>query len=309
MRKMYLLIILILICPVISWATDDVGLSGPALTASLGRDSATVGSMVVLTLKYSLPEGAGFTAHPEIKGLEELTEVDREIGPDQIKIILLVDRLGSWKTGPISLSYVGKEGSNRKLSTGPVSLTVLSNLGDKPEQARLRPIQGIFPVKSLWLKYLPWAAGVLGLLLIVSILLWWYNRRRGKKRSITAMDPPHVRAKKEIEGLEAEGLFEKGQVKVYYFRFSEILRQYLESLRGFPAAEFTTEEIVSCISKEQDRNLVPLLRQADLVKFADTVPTTARKEEAVNAALSYIRKTSPVTDKDQIPDGPKGALQ
>ena len=308
MRKLYFLIIVILICPAISWAKEDVGLSGPGLTASLDRDSAVVGSMVVLTLKYRLPRRAGFASEPEIKGLEELTEVDREIGPDKITITLLVDRLGLWKTGPISLAYLDKGENPRTLNTEPVSLTVVSNLGEKPEEARLRPIKGIFPTRPLWLKYVPWAAGLLVFLLIVSTLVWWYNRRRGKN-SIKAMDPPHIRAKKEIEELEGAGLFEKGHVKAYFFRFSEILRHYLESLRGFPAAEFTTEEIVSCISKEQDRNLVPLLRQADLVKFADTVPTAARKEEAVSAALSYIRETSPATDKDHMPDGSKGALQ
>ena len=74
MRKLYLLIILILICPAISWAKEDVRPSGPGLTASLDRDSAVVGSMVVLTLKYRLPQRAGFASEPEIKGLEELTE-------------------------------------------------------------------------------------------------------------------------------------------------------------------------------------------------------------------------------------------
>ena len=309
MRKLYLLIALILICPAISWAKDDVRLSGPGLTAALDRDSAVVGSMVVLTLTYRLPERAGFASEPEIKGFEELTEVDRVLGPDKITITLLVDRLGLWKTGPISLAYLDKDETPRTLNAKPVSLTVLSNLGEKLEEARLRPIQGIFPIKPMWLRYLPWAAGLLVLLLVVSVLLWWYKRRRGKRRSITAMDPPHVRAKKEMEGLEAERLFETGHVKSYFFRFSEILRRYLESLRGFPAAEFTTEEIVVCISKELDRNLVPLLRQADLVKFADAVPTAARKEEALNAAFSYIRETSPATDNDHIPDGSKGAGQ
>jgi len=308
MRKLYFLIILILVCPVILWANDEVRFSGPGVIASLDRDSAGVGSMVVLTLKYRLPDRAGFASEPEIKGLEELTEVDREIGPDRITITLLVDRLGLWKTGPISLAYLDKDENPRTLNTEPVSLTVLSNLGEKPEEARLRPIQGIFPTKPMWLRYLPWAAGLLVLLLIVAALLWWYNRRRGKN-SIRAVEPPHIRAKKEIDELEGAGLFEKGHVKAYYFRFSEILRQYLESLRGFPAAEFTTEEIANYIVKEQDRGLIPLLRQADLVKFADTVPTAARKEEAVNAAFSYIRETSPATDKDHIPDGSKGALQ
>jgi hypothetical protein len=307
--RVFLFVLLAIpIYPAMLWSQDDTIDSGPGLTASLDRDSALVGSMVVLTLKYRLPHGAGFASEPEIKGLEELTEVDREIGPDQIKITLLVDRLGLWKTWPISLAYLDKDENPRTLNTEPVSLTVLSNLGEKPEEARLRPIQGIFPTRSLWLKYIPWAAGLLVLLVIVSTLLWWYRRRRGKT-SIKAMDPPHIRAEKEIEELEGAGLFEKGDVKAYYFRFSEILRQYLESLRGFPAAEFTTEEIATCIVKEQDRRLIPLLRQADLVKFADTVPTAARKEEAVNAAFSFIRETSPATDKDHMPDGSKGVLR
>ncbi len=306
MRKLYFLIILILIYPAISWAKEDVRFSGPGLTASLDRDSAVVGSMVVLTLTYRLPHRAGFASEPEIKGLEELTEVDREIGPDKIEITLLVDRLGSWKTGPISLAYLDKNENPRTLHAEPVSLTVLSNLGEKPEEARLRPIQGIFPTKPLWLKYIPWAAGLLILLLIALTFLYWYKRRR-EKNSIMAADPPHIKAKKEIEELEGEGLFEKGHVKAYYFRFSEILRQYLESLRGFPAAEFTTEEIANHIVKEQDRSLIPLLRQADLVKFADTVPTAARKEEAINAAFFYIRETSPANDMNRIADGSKGA--
>ena len=112
----------------------------------------------------------------------------------------------------------------------------------------------------------------------------------------TAPDPPHIRAVKEIEELEGRSLFEKGHAKAFYFRFSEILRRYLEAIRGFPAAEFTTEEIAHHIKTEQDRTLLPLLRQADLVKFADTVPTPARKEETVKAALDYIHETGPTDE-------------
>jgi hypothetical protein len=265
----------------------------PGLTASLDRDSARVGSKVILTLSYRLPEGAGFSDIPEIKGLEALTPMDREIGPDAIRITLLVDQLGSWKTGPISVSYLDKDGKTQALTTDPVSLTVLSNLGEKPEEAELRPIQGIIPTTPLWWKYSPWIAGIAGLLLIVLGLLWWYHRRHRKALSAMAQDPAHVWAKKAIEDLEAQGLFEKGQAKAFYFRFSEIVRRYLEAIRGFPAAEFTTEEITLCLNSEQDRKLLPLLRQADLVKFADTIPIQARKEEAVNTALSYIHETSP----------------
>jgi hypothetical protein len=274
------------------WSQDETIDSGPGLTAFLDRDSARVGSTIVLTLRYRLPEGAGFFDIPEIKGLETLTDVDREIGPDEIRITLLVDQLGSWKTGPLSLSYLDKEGKTQVLTTDPVSLTVLSNLGEKPEEAELRPIQGIIPTTPLWWKYVPWIAGIAGLLIVFGFI-WWYHKRRRKEFSAMTQDPPHVWAKKEIELLEAQGLFEKGHAKAFYFRFSEIMRQYLEALRGFPAAEFTTEEISSCINYEQDRKLLPILRQADLVKFADAIPTPARKEEEIKTVLAYIHETSP----------------
>jgi hypothetical protein len=292
-------ILAILVCPGVLGSQDAIKTTGPSLTASLDRDSATIGSNVVLTLRYRLPEGAGFFDIPEIKGLENLTQVDRDIGPGAIRITLLVDQLGSWKTGHLSVSYLDKEGMTRSLTADPVSLTVLSNLGVKPEEAELRPIQGIIPTASLWLKYLPWFSGLLGLLLLVFGLIWWQKRRRRNEAFAMAQEPPYVRAKRELEELEAQGLFERGQSKAFYFCFSEILRRYLEALRGFPAAEFTTEEISARLRHEKDRKLLPILRQADLVKFADTVPTTARKEEEVKAALTYIHETRPAQEADQ----------
>jgi hypothetical protein len=114
-----------------------------------------------------------------------------------------------------------------------------------------------------------------------------------------AKNPPHIQAEKEIDQLLAGELFEKGEVKTFYFIFSEILRRYMESIRNFPAAEMTTEEIVRHVGNtSQDQEILPLLRQADLIKFADTVPTPDRKLRDVEAARSYIRQTRPrMTDE------------
>jgi len=299
-----LLIILILffLWPVTLWSQDDIKDSSPALSASIDQDSARVGGIVELRLKYRLPEGAHLPEEPKIKGIEGLTTVDRQIGPGLIRISFLVDQLGPWKTGELSLGYIDKDGKSQVLMTGPVSLKVTSNLGDKPAEAELKPIQGIIPTRPQWLKYLPWVAGLLGMLLIVFVLFWWYKRGREGKPPVIPQIPPHIRAKKEIKELDALRLFEKGHAKRFYFRFSEILRRYFGSLRGFPAVELTTEEIARCIDMEQDRGLLALLRQADLVKFADMVPAPARKEEEVKTALSYIQETSPVRETSHETD-------
>jgi len=291
----------------VSWSQSDPIKTSGRLSASLDKDSAKVGSMVVLTLSYHLPEGGRLPEDPEIKGLEALTILERTVSSGQISIKLLIDRLGSWKSGPLSLAYLDKEEKTQTLKADPVSLTVLSNLGEKPEEAQLRSIQGIIPITAMWLRYLPWGAGLLGILLVVAGALWWHKRRRARKTSLGLEDPPYIRARKEIEQLEARGLFERGHIKEYYFVFSEVLRRYLESLRSFPAVEFTTEEIAHHIHNEQDRKLLLLLRQADLVKFADSIPTAARKDENIEEALSYIQKTSPAPENGHatnLPGGP-----
>jgi hypothetical protein len=311
-KIIYPLIVGMLLClvhPVTLWSQAGSKDAGPALSASIDQDSARVGGIIELCLKYRLPEGARLPAEPKIKGIEGLTPVDRQIGPDQIRIRFLVDQLDPWKTVALALSYLDKEGKSQVLTTDPVLLKVTSNLGDKPAEAELRPIQGIIPTRPLWLKYLPWAAGLLGILLIVSVLFWWYKRRHKGKPPVIPQVPPHIRAKKEIKELDAQRLFEKGHAKRFYFRFSEILRRYLGSLRGFPAVELTIEEIARSIDREQDRNLLALLRQADLVKFADRVPAPARKEEDVKTALSYIQETSPVQKTGHETDASVGMGQ
>lgn len=288
--------LLLVAWPVVLWSQGDTTDAKAGLTASLTPEAAEVGSTVVLTLSYRLPTGGRLPAKLRIKGLDGLTTLERKPAPGRINIKLLVDQIDSFKTGPLSLAYLDNEGKMQALTTDPVSVTVLSNLGEKPEEARLRPIQGIIPTKAVWPKYLPWVAALLGILLAVGGFFWWRGNRRIRQVSAEVFDPPHLVARREIEQLEAQRLFEKGAIKRFYFRFSEILRRYLESLRGFPAAEFTTEEIALCVNTEEDLKLVSLLRQADLVKFSDAVPTPARKEEEVKTALSYIQETSSVLE-------------
>lgn len=288
-------ILLILLC---IWAFSPAGAQStktvPGLEAVLDRQTAKVGEQVVLRLKYSLPEGAALENPPEVKGVEDLTLADVQKGQGEVRLSFLVDRLKDWKTKELTLVYRDKDGKLAELKTDPVSLTVASNLGEKPAEAELRPIYDIMPVRSWWQVHLAWIVGGFALLLLGGGVLWWLRRRAAIKDVTATIAFPHVRAREAIEALEREGLFEKGQVKAFYFRTSEILRQYLEALRRFPAPELTTEEIASRLTAEADRKAVSLLRQADLVKFADLVPTLARKEEEVREMLAYIEGTAGV---------------
>lgn len=298
MKGRWVVLVCILLCFGVVRTTISADISPVGLVATLSPPSAKVGSTVLLTLSYHLPEGARLSPDSQIKGLEGFTIVSTQTGPGQIRVTLLVDRIGQFKTGPLSLAYFDREGKEGFLQADPVELTVLSNLGKKPEEAQLKPIYGIIPTTSGAMKYLPWVIIALIACAVGIGLFLWIKRRRNRRAFGISQDPPHTLAKKEIDELESQGLFEKGHVKEFYFRFSEIMRRYLESLRGFPAAEYTTQEIALSIQKQEDRQLLPLLQQADLVKFADLAPTPAKKDDEIKEALSYIRETGAELDRD-----------
>ena len=251
-----------------------------------------VGGLVWLTLDYRLPQGGRLPEKVEVQGLDPLSMIKQISDPGQIRIQLLVDLVGPWQSEPISLSYLDANGQPQLLIAPPVSIQAVSNLGEKPEAAQLRPIRDIVSVKSIWQSTRWWLAAIAALVLIGLGLLWWYKKKHTPAALAQYTEPPHIRARRELRGLETKHYFEKGRVKKYYFAYSEILRRYLEAIRDFPAAEFTTEEIARHIRDDQDRQLIALLQQADLVKFADRVPTPARKEEDIKAALAYIRQSS-----------------
>jgi len=285
--------LLVFFRPAFAPCETQVNDSEPRLNATLDRQSATVGSIVTLTLDYHLPEGARLEDKAGVQGLGDLTVVEKTLEPGRITIRFLVDKLDLLKTNSLSLTYLDREENTQTITADPVSLEVPSNLGDKPEEAHLKPIQDIIPTRALWLKYLPWGASAAGILVLLAATYWWYRNKRIRTLSPEVMDPPHLRAKKELKGLISQNLFEKGEVKRFYFHFSEILRRYLATLRGFPAVELTTEEIALTINNEKDRTLIPLLRGADLVKFADAVPTSAKKDDEVQRAFAYIGETTP----------------
>ena len=278
---------------------------GPELAISWDVDAARVGDTVVLTLTYRLPEGGEVPEDVVVRGLEGLTVLQKKVAPGEIQFSLLVDRLESFTTGPLELPYLDADGETRVLTGQPEAVQVLSNLGARPDEAELKGIRGIIPTRPVWPTYLVWIAGLLFLLLATVAVIWWRRHRRSVNHlNAELLDPPHVRARKALDRLGAGDLYDRGRIKAYYFRLSEVLRQYLGAIRGFAAAEMTTEEIAARIDLDVDRELLRLLREGDMVKFADVVPTPARKAEHMRRAFAYIDATTP--DDEGVPSGSGG---
>ena len=82
------------------------------LKARFVPDSTQVGSMVELALAYRLPKGGQLPEKPVIQGIEGLAVEGVQKDSQEIRVRILVDRLGEFKTGPLTIAFLTPEGKN-----------------------------------------------------------------------------------------------------------------------------------------------------------------------------------------------------
>jgi hypothetical protein len=149
-------------------------------------------------------------------------------------------------------------------------------------------------------EILPWvllaalfAAAVWGITHLIKKL-----KRSGNEPEIVINpDPAHVIAFRELERLKQEELWQKGEVKKYYSRLTEILRQYLENRFGVNSLEMTTSETLDALVASGFRKddsyttLKSVLNGADLVKFAKYKPESAENENNFDNSWRFVENT------------------
>lgn len=149
-------------------------------------------------------------------------------------------------------------------------------------------------------EILPWvllAAAAAGL--IWGAILLWRRFRRDKKKpeEIVIKDPAHIIAFRELELLKAEQLWQKGEVKLYYSRLTEIVRQYLENRFMVYSLEMTTSETLEELLKtgfKKDESyslLKSVLTGSDLVKFAKYKPEPLENEQHFQDSWKFVENT------------------
>ncbi|MGD9326499.1 MAG: hypothetical protein PVG26_20950, partial [Desulfobacterales bacterium] len=120
-------------------AATEVASSASMLSAAVEKNTAKIGDLLWLTLTYDLPEGGRLPEDPVVGGIENLSIIERKVLPGEIKLRFIVDQLESFQTESITLTVIDKDGNEQRIETAPVTIDVSSNLGEKPEEATLRP--------------------------------------------------------------------------------------------------------------------------------------------------------------------------
>ena len=90
-------------------------------------------------------------------------------------------------------------------------------------------------------------------------------------------------------------MWQKGNIKEYHSKVSEIIRRYTENRFKFIALELTTDEILeelkSMLSDKQLSDIKVLLQRADLAKFAKNKPIDTENKESMILAKQFINST------------------
>jgi hypothetical protein len=164
-----------------------------------------------------------------------------------------------------------------------------------------KPIKGIMLVELTWRDYIWYIVGGLILLLAIITLFIYLNKR---KKPVPQMppappEPLHVMALRQLTALETESLWQKGEVKEYYVRLTDILRNYIEARFGIPAMERTTDELTYATRRHVElrphtNQLYTILSTADMAKFARAQPLPEEHLSTMQLAKDFITATIPV---------------
>ncbi len=146
-------------------------------------------------------------------------------------------------------------------------------------------------------EILPWV-----LLVALSAALLWtiirlYSRFKKVKpeyEPVVIKEEAHVTAFRDLEKLKLEKLWQKGELKQYYSRLTEIIRKYLKNRYGVDSLELTTSETLDELLRtgfKKDTAYIMLrdiLNGADLVKFAKYRPDPSENELHFDNSWQFV---------------------
>lgn len=148
-------------------------------------------------------------------------------------------------------------------------------------------------------EVLPWVI----IALIAAVIVWLLARflpRNPLRRFVRPPAPPepaHIMALRDLNALREAELWQKGEIKEYYSRLSDILRRYIDGRYGISSPELTTDETVRMLQKAavtttgQMAVVKELLSVSDMVKFAKYLPDSTVHVASMENSVRFVEET------------------
>jgi hypothetical protein len=204
---------------------------------------------------------------------------------------------------------------NKKLTfSDSIPVEVLNVKVDtlKQKMYDIKPIIVVEKPNSDWWKYLLAVLGITGL--GYGIYYFWKRKKKPLQEEII-YNSPIEKATALLELLEKKNWLEKGEVKEYYSELTDIARDYIEEAIEIPAKESTTSELIVSLrmasnkkkmklTKDTLESLEKILKQADLVKFAQSKPLDFEiaddRKKIENIIVTFDKAIPVIVDENSL---------
>ena len=268
---------------------SPVHADAPLLTAEVDTAKARLGDPVTLRLRVErpassrsvfpeLPEGLGSW---EVRSRSEPAAAAAAAGlqVDERRYGLAAYKLDAGEIPPVEVLVVSAASDTARLASAPIPVEIVS--ARDPEEGdslrAIKPPMAILGGIPLWL-----AATVAAVLAV--LLAWLVSRfllRPGKESPAPPppAPPAPVDYEREFILIAESGLLQRGAVKLYYTRLSEVMRRFLEDRLSVDSLDRTTSEVAADLRRAPEppdtgirEGIIGFLEAADLVKFARAEP-------------------------------------
>ncbi len=146
--------------------------------------------------------------------------------------------------------------------------------------------------------------GLLGTLLILGLLYVYIFQKKRKEERLKAL-PPFEKALEELEELAATNPALQEEFKDYYSKLTDVVRRYLEEEAKIDALESTSDQLLLklealretgdlILEKETLKSFRTVLQNADLVKFAKSLPDVRHADADRNTIKAIVIETQEV---------------
>jgi hypothetical protein len=279
-----------------SASTPDSG--AVRLQTDVAQDSVTVGERLRVRYTASYPDSLTLLPPGEI-----------DVGHSRIISLTWSDTRGDGnRTKSADLTVMPLDLEVAKvpelpfhfLTPGGDTLRVMSDEVEVPvrhltaAQSEPRPLKPQWQAPADFMKYI--VAGAALVLLAIAAVIWW---RRYRRREVIVPPEPVLPADfvalRDLQEIERMDLVDAGQYKKHYTLVIDVLRHYFERRYGILAMDRTTDEMLIELDERRTHidGLEPLLREADLVKFAKFHPQPEAGRQALESARTIVVRTAP----------------
>ncbi len=280
------------------------------VTSAFDSTRIFIGDQIKFTVTVDQPKGLNLALEAFkdtlVKNIDILSGpvVDSSEQAGRLKIVqrYLVTSFdsGRYEVPPVYAEIRNESGIKRFYSDYSLLEVMRIRITPPDTASKIFDIVGPYRAPVTFGDIMPWVL----LAFLVAALAWLavryirkFRKTEGEIEKLVIPDPAHIIAFRELEHLQGEKLWQKGEIKLYYTRLTEILRQYLENRFMVYSLELTTSDTLNALVKtgfKKDASynqLKEVLTTADLVKFAKYSPEPSDHEAIFQNSWNFISVT------------------